>query len=56
MTPRKIQTELQKRLKAMERERDALRELEDEVAEQRERMGDACDNIRYAIERLSEAV
>jgi uncharacterized coiled-coil protein SlyX len=56
MNLKKMQAELAKRLKAMERERDALRELEDEVAEQRERMGDACDNIRYAIERLSEVV
>lgn len=44
------------RLKAMEAERDKLRELEAEVIDQRERMEDACDSVRDAIDRLSEFV
>lgn len=52
----KMRAELAKRMKAMEAERDKLRELESEVADQADRMGDAVDSIRYAIERLSEMV
>ena len=51
-----MRAELKKRLKAMERERDALRAIEDEAVEQSERMGDACNSLREAIERLSEVV
>lgn len=53
---KQIRAQLAKRMKAMERERDALRELESNVAEQADRMGDACDSIEYAIQRLSEVV
>lgn len=56
MTVTKIKAELAKRMKAMELERDALRELEDEVSEQAERMRDACDSLRECIQRLSEVV
>lgn len=56
MTITKIRAELKKRMKAMERERDALRELESEVAEQADRMGDAVDSLHECIERLSEVV
>lgn len=52
----RIRAELVKRLKSMEVERDKLRELEGEIADHADRMGDACDSIRYAIERLSEVV
>lgn len=56
MNMKQIRANLAKRMKAMERERDLLRELESDVADQADRMNDACDSIRYAIERLSEVV
>lgn len=53
---KQMRAQLAKRLKAMEKERDALRDLEGEVSDQHERMAEACDSIREAIERLSEVV
>lgn len=56
MTIKQMRAQLAKRLKAMERERDKLRAIEDEADEQADRMNDACNSIREAIERLSEVV
>ena len=56
MSITKIKAELAKRLVAMQKERDALLVLESEAIEQGERMDEACDHLRCAIERLSEVV
>lgn len=56
MNMKQIRASLAKRMEAMERERDKLRELESEVADQADRMGDAVDLLRDAIQRLSEVV
>jgi hypothetical protein len=56
MTIKQIRAELAKRLKAMERERDAMRDLEEEVADQGDRLDEACSSLQDAIDRLSEVV
>lgn len=56
VTIKQMRAQLAKRLKAMERERDALRELANEIEDHADRMKDACESVAYAIERLSEVV
>jgi DNA repair ATPase RecN len=51
-----IKKQLEERLAALGKERDALRELESELTDHRERCEDACDSLTYAIDRLSEVV
>jgi hypothetical protein len=56
MTAKAIVKKLQKRLTAIGKERDRLRDLEDEVLTLKESCEEGYDNLERAIDALSQLV